>query len=163
MRRVISRHSVLRVFLLGFLVVLAFTFIPDAFGQGGFARPGGARHISAPHVNARPVLMQPIFRHHFVYPRAAFRIVPSRRFAFLGVPLLGRGLGLEFSPVWWRSCGPYGWTWGYNCYSVPVYIGEENRELPQLYMKDGTVYNVTDYWVVNNQLHFTTIDESGTK
>jgi hypothetical protein len=26
--------------------------------------------------------------------------------------------------------------------------------------KDSTIYNVTDYWLVNGQLHFTTLDES---
>jgi hypothetical protein len=36
--------------------------------------------------------------------------------------------------------------------------GEENRELPQLILKDGTVYNVTDYWLVNDQLHCTTVE-----
>ena len=45
-----------------------------------------------------------------------------------------------------------------------MYItGGEGRELPQLYLKDGTVYSVTDYWRVNDQLHFTTLDVSGTK
>lgn len=159
MSQVISRYLVLRIFFVALFVALAFTFIPGAFGQHAFTRPGGA-----PHVNAPRVFMQPVFQQHPIHMlRPVFPIFPPRRFAFLGVPLLGRGLGLEFSPLWWRSCGTYSWTWGYNCYAVPVYIGEENRQLPQLYMKDGTVYNVTDYWVVNNQLHFTTIDESGTK
>jgi len=45
-----------------------------------------------------------------------------------------------------------------------MYITEgASRELPQLYLKDGTVYNVTDYWLVSGQLHFTTLDPSGTK
>jgi hypothetical protein len=160
MRRVVCRHSLLRAFVVAPFVALAFAFIPAAFGQHTFARPGGT-----PHVNAPRVLMQPILQHRLIRPvRPVFPIFPPRRFAFLGAPLFGRGLGLEFSPAWWRSCGPYGgWTWGYNCYAAPVYIGEENRELPQLYLRDGTVYNVTDYWAVNNQLHFTTIDESGTK
>jgi hypothetical protein len=35
--------------------------------------------------------------------------------------------------------------------------------LAQLYLKDGTVYNVTDYWLVDSQLHFATLDESGVK
>ena len=33
----------------------------------------------------------------------------------------------------------------------------------QLYLKDGTVYNVTDYWLVNGQLRFKTVEQSGTK
>jgi hypothetical protein len=44
-----------------------------------------------------------------------------------------------------------------------LYGGEETRELPQLYLKDGTVYRVTDYWLVNGQIHFTTLEEGGTK
>ena len=34
---------------------------------------------------------------------------------------------------------------------------------PQLVFKDGTMYMVTDYWRVDDQLHFITIDEGGTK
>jgi hypothetical protein len=30
-------------------------------------------------------------------------------------------------------------------------------------LKDGTILSVTDYWVVDGQLHFTMIEESGTK
>jgi hypothetical protein len=33
----------------------------------------------------------------------------------------------------------------------------------QLYLKDGTAYDVNDYWFVDNQIHFTMRDESGTK
>jgi hypothetical protein len=45
---------------------------------------------------------------------------------------------------------------------VYQYSGE-GRELPQLYLKDGTAYNVIDYWLVDGQIHFTMLDESGTK
>ena len=34
---------------------------------------------------------------------------------------------------------------------------------PQLIFKDGTTYTVTDYWRVNDQLHFITSEEGGTK
>jgi hypothetical protein len=34
---------------------------------------------------------------------------------------------------------------------------------PQLVFKDGTTYMVTDYWRVDDQLHFITIEEGGTK
>ena len=34
---------------------------------------------------------------------------------------------------------------------------------PQLVFKDGTTYMVTDYWRVDDQLHFNTIEEGGTK
>jgi hypothetical protein len=40
--------------------------------------------------------------------------------------------------------------------SYPLYVyGGERRELVQLFLKDGTVYEVTDYWLVDSQLHFT--------
>lgn len=46
----------------------------------------------------------------------------------------------------------------------PFYTyGAEVRELVQLYLKDGTIYYVTDYWLVNDQLHFRTVEEGGTK
>jgi hypothetical protein len=45
-----------------------------------------------------------------------------------------------------------------------VYVyGEEREDLPQLFLKDGTVLNVTDYWLVDDQLHFTMIEEEGGK
>jgi hypothetical protein len=43
---------------------------------------------------------------------------------------------------------------------APVYGGGE-RQLVQLYLKDGTVYEVTDYWLVNDKLHFTITDSNG--
>jgi hypothetical protein len=45
---------------------------------------------------------------------------------------------------------------------VYLYSGE-GRELAQLYLKDGTVYYVTDYWLLDGQMHFTIIDEAATK
>jgi hypothetical protein len=47
---------------------------------------------------------------------------------------------------------------------TPVYVyGEERTDLPQLFLKDGTILSVTDYWVVDDQLHFTMIEENGAK
>jgi hypothetical protein len=44
----------------------------------------------------------------------------------------------------------------------PGYLyGDGGRELVQLYLKDGTVYSAADYWIVNDELHFTTVDASG--
>lgn len=49
-------------------------------------------------------------------------------------------------------------------YEAPVYVyGEERPEYPQLYLKDGTIYNVTDYWLVDDQLHFTMLEGDATK
>jgi hypothetical protein len=34
---------------------------------------------------------------------------------------------------------------------------------PRLYLRNGTIYSVTDYWLFNGQIHFTTLEEGGTK
>lgn len=41
----------------------------------------------------------------------------------------------------------------------PIYVyGDEILRFVRLYLKDRTVYNVTDYWLVDGQLHFKTIE-----
>lgn len=91
--------------------------------------------------------------------------------AFLGAPFWG------LNSCWWGSCDLFWpWTFGYTTFSpaptnyvsqvyqTPAYIyGEERPDLPQLFLKDGTILNVTDYWLVDDQLHFTMIDEDGGK
>ena len=44
-----------------------------------------------------------------------------------------------------------------------VFVGSASPSHPQLVFKEGTTYTVTDYWRVNDQLHFITIEEGGTK
>lgn|SRR5262249_30489777 len=44
-----------------------------------------------------------------------------------------------------------------------VYVGSASATHPQLVFKDGATYTVTDYWRVDDQLHFITVDEGGTK
>jgi hypothetical protein len=45
---------------------------------------------------------------------------------------------------------------------APLVYGGGERQLVQLYMKDGSEYDVTDYWLVDdNELHFTTVDANG--
>jgi hypothetical protein len=81
---------------------------------------------------------------------------------------------------WWSSCNPL-WTYTliYNAAPVsqwnptsvfppapetPVYIyGAERLENPQLFLKDGTTLYVTDYWLVDGQLHFMLIEQAGIK
>jgi hypothetical protein len=49
-------------------------------------------------------------------------------------------------------------------YETTEYVyGDGREDLPQLFLKDGTILNVTDYWVVDGQLHFTMIEGNGTK
>jgi hypothetical protein len=44
-----------------------------------------------------------------------------------------------------------------------VFVGSSSSSHPQLVFKDGTTYTVADYWRVDDQLHFTTVEEGGTK
>jgi hypothetical protein len=104
---------------------------------------------------------------------------------FFGPPFYRFGFGLGFNSLWWPACDPF-WGWGINCYGLPFYgfgygygygnyappqaydypvylYSGDGRELPQLYLKDGTVYSVNDYWFVDGQIHFTLIEEGGTK
>ena len=79
---------------------------------------------------------------------------------------------------WWTSCDMF-WPWlsGYTSISspgpiayapqtvqTPVYVyGGEREDFPQLYLKDGTIVNATDYWVVDGQLHFKVLEAIGEK
>jgi hypothetical protein len=84
---------------------------------------------------------------------------------------------IGYSSFWW-PCAPY-WGWGFACSSLPSYgygfgssaapfyvpptyaLSDAGRTLPRLYLKDGSVIEVTDYWVVGDQLHFTLEGETG--
>lgn len=67
---------------------------------------------------------------------------------------------LEYTTI--SSPGPTNYV--LQVYQTPVYVyGDERPDLPQLFLKDGTVLNVTDYWRVDDQLHFAMIEEYGTK
>ncbi len=66
---------------------------------------------------------------------------------------------LDYSTM--SSPGPANYV--YQPYETPVVYGEEGPELPQLFLKDGTILNVTDYWLVDDELHFTMIEEDGGK
>jgi hypothetical protein len=64
----------------------------------------------------------------------------------------------------------YGYGYGFENYvtlqpyEVPAYLyASEERELVWLYLKDGTVYGVSDYWFVNGQVHFIAVEEGGAK
>jgi hypothetical protein len=48
---------------------------------------------------------------------------------------------------------------------APTYffLASESARRPQLILKDDTIYTVADYWRVDDQLHFITVEEGGTK
>lgn len=93
-------------------------------------------------------------------------------------PFFFGGPSWGWNSCWWTSCDLF-WPWslGYTtvsspgptsyvaqAYETPVYAyGEERPDLPQLFLQDGTILNVTDYWVIDGQLHFTMIDDEGAK
>jgi hypothetical protein len=149
-------------------------------GTGGQFRAGGhavAPHISAPHVIV-PTSRALFLRNHGGFPERPFLIFP--RPFFIRAPIFRSWE--RFDSSWWLNCGPI-WGWNYGCddffvpeyvfehypappltYNNPVYVyGLNDHQLVQLYLKDDSVYNVNDYWFVNDQIHFTMLDESGTK
>ena len=48
---------------------------------------------------------------------------------------------------------------------LPIYAfaGSASATHPQLVFRNGTAYTVADYWRVDDQLHFVTIEDGGTK
>lgn len=107
-----------------------------------------------------------------IRPRPPVILVYSLPPSLLGGPFW------QFNLCWWETCDLFWpWTFGYTTvsslgptnyvsqvYETPVYAyGYEREDTPQLYLKDGTILNVTDYWLVDDQLHFTVIEEAGTR
>jgi len=131
---------------------------PHAFA-GGPRTNVGARSFRVP--------MRPGFGH--------------RRGAFVGAPFF-RFAGPRFHPFdffVWPACGYLG-TWEFGCgapafygtgfenyVTVPAYVNlpysysDLAPDQVWLYLNDGTVYSVVDYWFVNGQIHFTVADEPG--
>ncbi|HYL61053.1 MAG TPA: hypothetical protein VE077_00405 [Candidatus Methylomirabilis sp.] len=162
-------------------------------GGGHVGGPGRvvAPRVFAPPVS-RPLISRPAtlgpglpgagmagfgFRRPFVpiFRQPIFLFVPPPFFAFRG----------SFYPLWWLNCGPL-WGWEFGCrdlfvypyapeayvtppmrYESPVFIYDayrgRERELVELYLKDGTVIGVTDYWFVGDKIHFIVPEEGGTK
>jgi len=113
----------------------------------------------------------------FLPSRRPIRRFPPVLIIFESPALLG-GPSWGLNSCWWATCDLF-WSWplAYTTVSSPgptnyisqtyettvnVY-GEESEDLPQLFLKDGTILNVTDYWLVDGQLHFTMIDQNVTK
>lgn len=149
------------------------------FGTGSRVSPP---HVAAPHVGA-PHIATPASRAMFLRPPGGF---PQHSLPIFRRPFFNRAPFLwswqAFNSSWWLYCGPI-WGWEADCgdfffsptptehylappltYASPVYIySPDGHQLVQLFLMDGTVYSVNDYWFVNDQIHFTMLDESGTK
>jgi hypothetical protein len=113
----------------------------------------------------------------FLPPRRPIHRFPPVLIIYESPFLLG-GPFWGLNSCWWATCDLF-WSWPLDYTTVPSpgptnYIsqiyettvnvyGEERSDIPQLFLKDGTILNVTDYWLVDGQLHFTMIEENGTK
>ena len=169
------------------MLVPAWVHIPAALAQhaghagGGHSAAGGhfgGGQIVAPRVSGPRSAPQP-FHVPILRPPARFRppiFIRNRIFfrqPFFRFP--------QAPPFWWLNCGPV-WVWGSGCndlyfygsgvenyvtllpYETPVYVySEPGNELVWLYLKDGTAYGVTDYWFVDDKVHFISLEEGGTK
>ena len=136
--------------------------------------------ISAPRISTVPTAGAPsggvLGTAGFRPPRHPIRPFPPV-FVLYESPFLFGGPFWGLNSCWWATCDlSWPWTLGYTTasspgptnyisqYETPVYVyGEERPDLPQLFLKDGTILNVTDYWLVHDQFHFTMIEEEGTK
>jgi hypothetical protein len=148
---------------------------PPVFGGARGARP---RVVGPNGVGPRLVGMGP---RGFPFRQRPIRLFPHR--VFFGRPFFRFGVGLGFNSLWWPTCAPLlGWGAGFGCYSAPfygyafenyiaqqpylgteyLYVGGE-RDLIWLYLKDGTGFGVTDYWLVNGQMHFSLVEDDPTK
>jgi hypothetical protein len=144
-----SGHFVVRVLLFAVAGALAFAW---ASGPVAFAQRAGRRGFV---VRSRA----PIFP-----IRPFFPLFPPTWYEAFRVPFFAYGVGLGFESAWLPRCG----LSLYGCAALPLYppiyvYGEETIQRPQLALKDGTIYNVTDYWLVNGQLHFRTLEDGGAK
>jgi hypothetical protein len=157
------------------LVACAWIEAPVALAQHVGHVGGAAAHIYAPRpLPVRPFASAPrvgAFRygagiyHRGPYGPFRFRpVFPVYGSPFLFGPYSWIWGSWGYGGCWWTSYYPCGgWGIGYNApfyeygpVLAPVYqyYGEEGPAFPQLFLKDGTVYTVADYWLVDKQLHF---------
>jgi len=157
---------------------------------GGGGHFGGGVRMGAPPLPTHPPISQPRFvvgPHRAGVGPAGARFGPRPinifRRRFFGKPFVRFPLNAPFISSWWPSCGRgLGWGFGVECYPQPSYgygfqsyvtppiyespvywYGETGPDLVWLYMKDGTVYPAIDYWFVNDQVHFATMEDDPRK
>ena len=143
---------------------------PPSYGAPNYSQPFAPRPWSAPFANApNTVVPRPPIPIHPLPPRFRFYFFPVAVSPFW-----------SSSFCWWATCDRF-WTaplldsgipfsnWNpWNSIPAPVselpqydIFGAERPDLPQLFLRDGTVLFVNDYWVVDDQLHFTIIEDEG--
>ena len=125
--------------------------------------------VRSPGALGTTIILHPVHPIRPIRPFPPAVLVYSPRF-FFGDPFW------RFNSCWSTNCELFWpWTFGYTTISssgpvnyvaqateTPVYVyGGEREDFPQLFLKDGTILNVTDYWVVDGQLHFKLIEAIG--
>jgi hypothetical protein len=157
----------------------------------GGVHPARGAQTAPPHMAVSPTPRTAVSHPPVITPRltvlgARFGLPPGpnnlfRRRLFFRAPFFRFGPGFSLGFFWSQNCTPY-WAWGYYCNGLPFYAygsGFENyvtlqlyqvpvytfgdRELVWLYLTDGTAYAVSDYWFVNDDVHFIAVDEAGAK
>ena len=139
--------------------------------------PAGPRGIGGRNFRyrQRPIY---VYRHNAFFRSRYFRFRFGPRFNSYWwpcSPFWGWGLNCSAFPSYGYGFGNYASVYSPSdqstsqTYENPAYqnspylYGGEERELPQLYLKDGTMYAVTDYWLVNGQFHFTMFEAGSTR
>ena len=126
--------------------------------------PGYGPHIAAPPVRSFSTIP--------VRPPGPIRPFPLR-YPVIVLPIFSNPF-FPFDSCWSATCswfwtsaliynGPTLGPWNPPNYVVappPAYVyGMERPDVPQLFLKDGTILNVNDYWVIDGQLHFMMIEQ----
>lgn len=105
------------------------------------------------------------FSQRFLHPHFAHRGAEVRVTHFYGwcPPWLGQ----TYTPLQYLYPIPYGVGSPAPAYTLPapsyVFVGSSSASYPQIIFKDGTSYTVADYWREDDQLHFITVENGGTK
>jgi len=143
--------------------------VPNYVPRSGFL-PGSGIVPSANGLGTR-IFLPPVHPIRPIRPRPPIFFVYSPTFVF-GQP------SWRSNYCWWEGCDfIWPWTPGYRTISspgpvnyvaqpieTPVYVyGGEREDFPELFLKDGTILSVTDYWVVDGELHFKMIEAIGQK
>jgi len=98
----------------------------------------------------------PFYRYGYGYWGYGYGGFPYNGYGFGS---LGLGMG---GSVYYPTAGEESAT--APSYMSPSYPTDVRaRDLVELFFKDGTVFEVTDYWLVDGQLHFLTVDARGEK
>ena len=129
----------------------------------------GPRNVFIPGA-ARGIVLPPVRPIRPIRPFRPVLLIYSPPFFFGGL--------WPFNLCWWSNCDTFSpWTFGTfslsspgpvnyvtQVFETPVYgYGSEGEDLPELDLEDGTILNVTYYWIVDDQLHFKIAEETGTK